>query len=357
MKELIKLLKIKNHDQVIKWFESKINVNNYITLKSKDSSIYIPRNINKRLPALCAHTDTVFDKKPTEYTLDISYPIIKSSDKSRGIGADDRVGVYMLAKLANKVPAVLCLFDQEETGCIGSGNFNATMIEQYVSCWIGLDRRGYKDIATYGYDNDELQKFIKKIGFKEVMGSITDVSELASQTDIACINFSVGYYHEHTPREFLNFDQIKNTLLKVVEYIELLEDKKYEADYFDAYTSYYNYRGTKYYRNKREVEDYRQSYLLDDILDRCPKCGKYEFDPSMDICYACGYQATEYIECPLCGEYNYEFDEVCRNCNTSLHEPKEIEGYCPICKRVMKVNLYEPFKCKDCGTDLEEIPY
>lgn len=251
------------HQDVINLIETTIKtkiLSNFLILRNKKSTIYIPRNLKGTVPALCAHTDTVFNIKPTKETIKTEKGIITSLSKSHGIGADDRAGCYIISQVMINNPSdfIFCLFDEEETGCRGSNDFQKEAIKDYVKIWIGFDRKGNSDVATYNQNNKKLVKMMKKnyfIGFKKQWGSTTDVAILSRATNIACLNFSIGYYSEHTPSEKLVLKELQNTF-SVIEPLANLEDDKYPVN--DKYV--YSYTPSKTTKNNTKNKNYDDYY-------------------------------------------------------------------------------------------------
>lgn len=262
------LLKAKKHQDVINIIEHNVDITSFIVLRGKLFTIYIPKKLEGLSPALVCHTDTVFDIKPYRRTIFRYKNCLYSNSDGNGLGADDRAGCYILLETMKTYPNkfIFCFFDEEESGCKGSSSFDATMIVHLISLWIGFDRKGSKNIATYSYNNKSLMKQIKNKLFpdyKIVGGTSTDVTNLSQQTDIACINFSVGYYNEHTPKEKLNLKE----LIKVFSVFPILINLKsnYIVDDVSCNSPFYEkydfYEGRYDRKNKKEIrslQDYEE---------------------------------------------------------------------------------------------------
>ena len=180
-------------------------------------------------PMLCVHLDTIntHRNKNELSLLDIveKEGIISLHIDSNAscLGADDRAGVWIALQIMNNInngvisknSYSIGFFCDEEIGGIGSGACSKEMDLSCVSAYIGLDRRnttiGQKEVATYGCDNKELLQICKAYGYIETSGSFTDASNLSNNSNIACINLSIGYNMEHTQREYLCYDDMKET--------------------------------------------------------------------------------------------------------------------------------------------------
>ena len=161
-----------------------------------------------------------------------------------GLGADDRVGVFMILSLvrAGARPSILFTTD-EESGSISGHDFALRYkhkLQNYgIKYLMELDRSGVNDCVFYNCDNPDFTKYIEGYGFKTATGSFTDISVICPIIKIAGVNLSVGYWNEHSKTEMIdlftmskNFDiiykMIKNSkkIKKVYKYIPKKEPKK-----------------------------------------------------------------------------------------------------------------------------------
>jgi len=188
---------------VIKLIEEKIELKNFKIIKDKYFQVYVPDNLHKSVPMLVAHSDTVFPHIPDSFR--IKKGRLSCKNKGIGLGADDRNGCFLLHQLMLKRPQdfIFAVFDLEELGCLGSRSFNLFAIQDLVSVFIGLDRKGSNEFALYGYESEELLTLLDTFpNYHTDFGSITDVMILAENSNICCFNLSVGYYKQHAEREF-----------------------------------------------------------------------------------------------------------------------------------------------------------
>jgi hypothetical protein len=189
-------------------------------------------------PLICVHIDTrnaVMDSVTTK----CKNGVISLASDHQCLGADDRAGVYIAMKLINyfagsEFPYDFAFFDKEETGGVGSDAF-AQDTETEYQCFIGLDRAsrdGKQNIATYGYDNDALLAIAHEHFKYEIQnGTFTDCSNLSSYfPDTPCFNLSIGYEHEHSPRETLNLVLMYQTL-ELLKSFRLPVGARFEVEY------------------------------------------------------------------------------------------------------------------------------
>lgn len=184
----------------------------------------------KNKVVLVAHADTVFDEEyggeRIEHNVVENREIFSGRDKDgneTAIGADDRAGCAILWLLRESGHSVL-LTDGEERGGIGSYwlmNDNPDIAQKINEhqFMIQFDRRNSNDFKCYDVGTPEFRNFIEeKTGYREPdRSSYTDICTLCR--DICGVNFSIGYYGEHTPQETLNFNEWQNTLNMAIDLI------------------------------------------------------------------------------------------------------------------------------------------
>ena len=170
------------------------------------------------LPLICVHTDVHGAVSPPAVA--VINGVVVSAGDTKCLGADDRAGVWIALEMIKRgrVDFNYAFFSGEETGCIGSHTFSLIEDLSNYSCFIGLDKSGYDDVATYGYDSDELIGIFEDIGYVRVPGTVSDCSVLsAASGTIPCVNLSVGYTNEHTKKERLNIKVMEGTLEDILE--------------------------------------------------------------------------------------------------------------------------------------------
>ena len=148
------------------------------------------------------------------------------SDGKTPIGADDKAGmVIMLNMIEHKVPGCYYFFLGEEFllsgGAYGSRGIyrrNPDFFKQFDRC-IAFDRRGYGSIisrqsggvcCSQKFVNALTEEFAKNaMAFKNDPGGVFTDSAVFMNTISEVSNLSVGYFNEHTPREFQNLDYLE----------------------------------------------------------------------------------------------------------------------------------------------------
>lgn len=191
----------------------------------KERFLYIEGSRENKV-VLVAHADTVWDKCYND--LELEQVIVRDGDYFRGtksdcgIGADDRAGCAMLWLLRNSGHSILITDGEDkkyfthEPGLLGSkwlmANFEdiASQLNAH-QFMIQLDKRDATDFKCYHVGTAEFMAYIQyHTGYKPIVGAArTDIVELCS--DICGVNFSIGYYDEHTPAERINIPEWKKT--------------------------------------------------------------------------------------------------------------------------------------------------
>lgn len=285
---------------------------------------------------LVAHADTVFSVAPYEFFADDSANVMWSP---QGLGADDRAGIYGIMRIIQKgyKPHIIITAD-EEKGCIGASK----LVAKYktppfkLNFLIQLDRRGEQDSVYYDCGNDDFEEVINKYGFVTAIGSFSDISIIAPAWDVAAVNFSVGYFHEHSYGEYLHMGHFLNTLSKVEKIL-------IDADTFPAYdyqevvwSDYWNYT------TDNDINDYWKKYT--------PKPKKGE-----EACYFCAdpYKTEQLV--PLSFSTTKTKFKLCPNC---FDHAKEDIGWCSKCghgfflsakDKEKYVKNPKEWKCQECS--------
>lgn len=218
----------------------KMYVPKYTKVRYTGGIIFLPKDVEK-YPLVCSHLDTInthrnANRKLSDEDILINGDMLSLQPNTTFscLGGDDRCGVYIALELmARDMPYAFGFFLDEEIGGRGSDALadNIELLDN-VTALVGLDRRGSDQLALYGYDNQELNEIFYKQGYKEAMGTFTDASNIAGFTDLACINLSIGYDHEHTPAETIDMKATVSTLtiMSRSDVAEKLAAKKYLSE-------------------------------------------------------------------------------------------------------------------------------
>ena len=146
------------------------------------------------------------------------------TDENSILGADDKAGVtVMLYMISNNVPGLYYFFIGEERGGIGSNKLSAVydeveMLKNIKRC-VSFDRRNYHSVITQQLGrvccSDEFATALCKQ--YNLNGLSLSLDPTGIYTDSAsfieeipeCTNISVGYFNEHTGKEYQNMTYLK----------------------------------------------------------------------------------------------------------------------------------------------------
>jgi hypothetical protein len=170
-----------------------------------------------------SHTDTVH-RSPGRQTVAVTVTgnteIIRLSRKSRHrncLGADDTVGVFLMREMYMAgVPGRYIFHYGEESGCIGSSDIANESPETLdgILYAIALDRAGTSDVVTSQMGDTccspaFVTSMIAALGlpYSGASGVFTDTAEYMRIVP-ECTNLSVGYYHQHSSREYVDASHV-----------------------------------------------------------------------------------------------------------------------------------------------------
>lgn len=219
---------------------------------------------------LVAHMDTVFQEPPKRLFYDISKDMLYSPDN--GIGGDDRCGIYAIMQILKRYKPHVLFTEDEEIGCIGALKAVNKLDKPNVKYIIEFDRKGSNDCVFYECGNREFMNYIESFGFVTDYGTYSDISVLGSMWDIAAVNLSSGYYHEHTDREYIIFHELQNNIKRAQK---MLKDYE-QVPYFDYQEITYVPR---YYSQFHDNDDswYEEDFIWDlEESDIIHKDSKYQ---------------------------------------------------------------------------------
>lgn len=163
---------------------------------------------------LVAHLDTVHHEIPSIICRSADARYIMSP---QGIGGDDRCGVYMILQIINQVRCHVLFCEDEETGGQGAKAFESSGLKADINYIVEMDRRGNNDAVFYDCDNPEFTRFVCAFGFKEAIGSFSDISVVAPYLKTAAVNISAGYYNEHRLHEVIDSFAMQNNIERIIQ--------------------------------------------------------------------------------------------------------------------------------------------
>ncbi len=186
-------------------------------------NILITKGRATTYPCVVAHLDEVQDPRPEDFKIkfagDVIYGFSETKMQQRGLGADDKNGVWIAMKLIQRLPSIkVCLFVGEESGCYGSNRVDMDFFSN-VRFVIQPDRKNGNDFINKAAGTPLCtQEFmeamdLEKFGYKPCSGLLTDVLVLRERgLGVSSCNVSCGYHFPHTGHEVTRFSELKNCL-------------------------------------------------------------------------------------------------------------------------------------------------
>lgn len=163
-------------------------------------------SIHNKGPMVCAHMDQVQFQAATNVVYNRGK--LYGTDKKghlRGLGADDKNGIWICLNLIKDYPELNFIFSTcEEMG----GNIQYVLdfseeLEDVTYCLV-FDRKGGSDIISVenGYCEIDLLADLEELGmgFKGATGTFSDCDHLSMH--LPCVNISCGYHGAHTTGEY-----------------------------------------------------------------------------------------------------------------------------------------------------------
>lgn len=291
---------------LLKTMSSFLNTNYSNVISTRD---YIIATGNIPV-AIVAHLDTVFPTPAKNIYYDRQKNVIWSSE---GLGADDRAGVFGIIKLikAGYRPHIIFTTGEE------SGGLGATqLVMDYpdppfdVKYIIELDRQGVNDCVFYNCGNEEFISYVETFGFVEDIGTFSDISVICPEWEIAGVNLSIGYKHEHTYVETFHINAFNATIQKVSDMLLSIDTVKEPFKYIPGMSAYYQqwYNANAKYQCcqcKKSFTEYElfptktrsrqhKNYCADCMVNRvswCEICAEPfevdEYTKNLTVCYDC----------------------------------------------------------------------
>jgi hypothetical protein len=233
------------------------NVADAVVEWDKLGNLYVTRGESPTYPCVVAHMDQVQDPHEKDFQVfnlnGKLYGFSGCKMEMRGLGADDKNGIWVALNCLAKYKVFKCaFFVGEEVGCVGSEGADMTFFDDcrwVVQC----DRKGGSDLITNASWTELCSKeFVNAIqperfGYKVTKGLMTDVMALKENgLNVSCVNMSCGYYRPHTEEEYTVFGELQNCLDFVQWIVENVMDV-YPHEYeYKAYGKYAFGAGSQY---------------------------------------------------------------------------------------------------------------
>ena len=234
-------------------------------------------------PDICftAHHDTVHKNEDADQLIEVFENGVVSTINGSCLGADCTTGVWLILEMIDAgIPGLYIVHAGEEIGCVGSGLIvkETPQLMNGIQKMISFDRMGYDSIVTHQMGirtcSDAFARSLGQIlDMKQLMpddtGVYTDSNEYRGLV-AECTNLSVGYMHQHTPKEtqslwYAKF--LKEQLIKA-DWTKLIVKRTpiFEDDYhWGGYGGFDDYYGFGAYIEDADVMD------LYDLLTERPQ--------------------------------------------------------------------------------------
>lgn len=222
---------------------------------------------------LSAHMDTVKGVLADRKVLESKGILISDFG---ALGADDRAGIAIiltvlrnLSKLSSFNGTVKIAFSrEEEIGCVGADKIDLDWYKG-TDLAIVVDRKGNRDIVVgcgMAFCSDSVAYFMEDVAklieqdWKATEGGISDAMSFA-QEGINSVNISAGYMNEHTDKEFVSLNDMKDSARLIMQVFAVIndfyttfEEVPYENRWVKAWYGNKS-KGNKYYQGGRYFED------------------------------------------------------------------------------------------------------
>lgn len=212
----------------------------------KVGNVYFTKGDSNNFPCVAAHMDSVFQdhipliknniRKNIVQTGDILKAYFPDTNKQTGLAGDDLCGVFIcLEIIKNTTNIKASFFVQEEFGCQGSNNTDDAFFSN-VGYVIQFDAPRDNILTEtlmgkYLFSdkiNDTLVPILEKYGITDYdKGPYTDVLSLRKKYDFDCLNFSAGYYSQHTSMEYVSISAVEKIINLGTECINILGEDKW----------------------------------------------------------------------------------------------------------------------------------
>ena len=218
-----------------------------MTVVMQNKQLFARKGSAAHVPYIVAHADTVhkivgsdkyfatFDMMDGEI---VHHAYDPSTNKPRGIGGDDKCGLWMAQEIARNMDNVgVIITVDEEVGCLGARRVTKEQLAD-ATVLIQGDRRGHDDAVTrasgINISSDDWQSHVKKHiedhGYRFcTFGAGTDVAAMhdTKAAEVSAINLSAAYYNPHFDNEYIREDKLENAFELALRLAEVSSDEKW----------------------------------------------------------------------------------------------------------------------------------
>jgi di/tripeptidase len=263
MKKLKKILSLPTafgHEELIKNYLTLYGLKkDYKVQEDELGNIYFIKGElieGEYYPLLCAHMDSVFDgcggkdnhillvdKRQRKIIQEEkikgkkAYVAYHPQTKKRtGLAADDLAGIFVILEIMKKLEKVkVIFFVEEEFGAFGSEGVEEFFMED-VGYFLSLDaptNNWYsKFLNGLRLFDDSFDEVVKPILENYNINNYSDdpmgdLFRLVSKFKLCGANLPVGYYEQHTNREYVILSEVKQAIKLGLALVKQLQNKRY----------------------------------------------------------------------------------------------------------------------------------
>jgi hypothetical protein len=210
------------------------------------------------------HTDTVTRREGRQNVKWMSKGLLGLQNGKAGqcLGADDGGGIWLMKEMIKAGKEGYYVFHRdEECGGLGSSwlSKNAFYFPDTLTMAIAMDRAGTQDVITHqGFERCCSDEFARSLAAQLGKGWVPDDSgvftDTANYTSLIpeCTNLSIGYEHNHGPRETLNTDhlqRLRDSLLALKVSDLVVKRDPTVNEYADGMAGYARYLDDDFWEN------------------------------------------------------------------------------------------------------------
>ncbi|MCF0248048.1 MAG: hypothetical protein HUJ86_05505 [Synergistes sp.] len=266
-------------------------------------NVFATKGTAESYPCVVCHMDEVCPEKGRQFEVlerdGKLFGFNWGDMERRGLGGDDKNGIWVALNCLQKLDVVKCaFFVGEEVGCVGSSSCDLSFFSD-VNFIVEPDRRNGHDLITAGgcdWCTPEflaaIEPYVSAHGYKQTNGLTTDVDELTSRNvGVCCLNISCGYYNPHTDHDYTIFSELENALGLTLDLCQNIGERfpneytprSYSWNYGWSYPTYSRMTAGEY--EKLYAELYKESMRDDFDIDKWVKkyAGKYDYYELWDI--------------------------------------------------------------------------
>jgi hypothetical protein len=323
---------------------------------------YIFCDFGYQLPILLvAHMDTVDDTCSWIYPKKLNaLKLVKNIKNENGVlrnrgggvlGGDDRAGVYSILNILktraeNNQPLPAVLFTTgEECGGIGVAQFcrNKILSSLSINLMIELDRRGMDEYVTYHTMPQKVCDYVEAFGWCPAFGIYSDIQDLTEEYRIPSVNVSIGYYHQHTSREYLVLEEMEASIERVNAMLDDPFQLHLEVD-IRHHKCYSNAAWGLGHLDAGWVDDKDDQDNVLVVKDADDLQLQHEVDTVLSI------HTTAQETCPMCGQVWWNCDDGCHYMHDIIAKNLDVEHI----EFLLFYYVYEEDKLYDFLTKLKE---